>query len=150
MGDLKAVSQKLDSFMKMSDRNLLDLTTCFKEFSMDRSNSKDNNHKHDDEHSKPDRFSFQSGDNHSMVPKPTQMDFPRFEGSLIQSLGSVVASYFCGHQHTLADTKLGAASFCLEGDAQLWFLKLDSDRSNLSWADFKSLLFTSLWAFFSR
>lgn len=73
-----------------------------------------------------------------MVFKLPRMDFPRFEGRSDPIEWLSRCEQFFRHQHTTEDAKLGDASFHLEGDEQLWFLKLDRDKPDLSWAEFKS------------
>lgn len=41
------------------------------------------------------------------------------------------------HQRTLGDKEVGVASFHLDGDAQLWFLKMEHDIVNITWEEFK-------------
>lgn len=46
--------------------------------------------------------------------------------------------HFFTHQNTPDSEKLGTASFHLEGDAQLWFLRLRNYKPTLSWEEFQS------------
>uniref|UniRef100_A0A0V0HJV6 Putative ovule protein n=1 Tax=Solanum chacoense TaxID=4108 RepID=A0A0V0HJV6_SOLCH len=71
------------------------------------------------------------------IPRHTKLDFPRFNGQE-DPLGWLNGcEHFFRHQQTLEEEKVGLASFHLEGNAQLWFLQLETDLPQLSWDDFK-------------
>eukprot|EP00257_Ricinus_communis_P017974 XP_015576546.1 uncharacterized protein LOC107261479 [Ricinus communis] len=72
-----------------------------------------------------------------LVPRFTKLDFPRFNGTADPIVWLSCCDNFFLHQHTVEEDKVILASFHLEGDAQLWFLKLQRDRPNISWANFK-------------
>ncbi|KAH0752536.1 hypothetical protein KY285_005684 [Solanum tuberosum] len=72
-----------------------------------------------------------------IIPRHTKLDFPRFNGQE-DPLGWLNrCEHFFRHQQTLEEEKVGLASFHLEGNAQLWFLQLETDLPQLSWDDFK-------------
>ncbi|WMV32036.1 hypothetical protein MTR67_025421 [Solanum verrucosum] len=72
-----------------------------------------------------------------IIPRYTKLDFPRFNGQE-DPLGWLnICEHFFRHQQTLKEEKVGLASFHLEGNAQLWFLQLETDLPQLSWDDFK-------------
>lgn len=72
-----------------------------------------------------------------IFPKPTRLDLPRFNGNA-DPLGWIThcEQLFC-HHNTPDSDFLGIVSFRLDGDDQLWFLKLTADCPNLTWEDFK-------------
>ncbi|XP_055960653.1 transposon Tf2-1 polyprotein [Mercurialis annua] len=78
-----------------------------------------------------------TADTGGFVPRFTKLDFPRFNGTADPIVWLSCCDNFFLHQHTIDEDKVILASFHLEGDAQLWFLKLQRDRPNISWDNFK-------------
>ncbi|OMP00844.1 hypothetical protein COLO4_12322 [Corchorus olitorius] len=75
-------------------------------------------------------------DTTSFVPKYTKLDFPKYDGSY-DPLGWIHrCEHFFRHQNTPEEEKVGLASFHLEGNAQLWFLKLERDHPAITWDAF--------------
>ncbi|OMO61303.1 Retrotransposon gag protein [Corchorus olitorius] len=75
-------------------------------------------------------------DTASFVPKYTKLDFPKYDGSY-DPLGWIHrCEHFFRHQNTPEEERVGLASFHLEGDAQLWFLKLERDHPSITWDAF--------------
>lgn len=144
-----AVSKQLDAFMimymedkKEQERQQLELRARIEELSLecccsesapisnkDQGSSSRRNHdkgKQDHEH-----------EDNSCVPRYVKMELPRYDG-LTDPLGWLIhCEYFFRHHHTLDREKIGIASFHLESDAQLWFLKWERDNSGSSCEDFK-------------
>ncbi|XP_015168562.1 uncharacterized protein [Solanum tuberosum] len=73
----------------------------------------------------------------SFIPRYTKLDFPWFTGQG-DPLGWLNrCDHFFRHQQTPDEEKVGLASFHLEGNAQLWFLQLETDLPEPSWDEFK-------------
>ena len=73
----------------------------------------------------------------AFVPRFTKMDFPLYDGNQdpLESLNK--ADHFFTHQQTPPDEKVSIATYHLEGDAQLWSMKLKRDEPFIGWTDFK-------------
>ncbi|XP_049388846.1 uncharacterized protein LOC125853216 [Solanum stenotomum] len=73
----------------------------------------------------------------SFIPRYTKLDFPRFtsQGDPLGWLNR--CDHFFRHQQTPDEEKVSLASFHLEGNAQLWFLQLETDLPEPSWDEFK-------------
>ncbi|KAH0706378.1 hypothetical protein KY285_010880 [Solanum tuberosum] len=73
----------------------------------------------------------------SFIPRYTKLDFPRFTGQG-DPLGWLNrCDHFFRHQQTPDEEKVSLASFHLEGNAQLWFLQLETDLPEPSLDEFK-------------
>lgn len=80
---------------------------------------------------------FENSEGNSIVPKFTKLDFPRFNG-LEDPLGWLSrCEHFFRHLLTPEDEKVSLASYHLEGIAQLWYMQMLQDGSDLVWEEFK-------------
>ncbi|KZV15507.1 hypothetical protein F511_38611 [Dorcoceras hygrometricum] len=75
----------------------------------------------------------QSEDSNLFIPKYSRLDFPTYDGSIDPLSWISRCEHFFRHQCTPEDQRVGLASSHLQGDAQIWFLKLERDRPNLTW-----------------
>ena len=67
------------------------------------------------------------------------MDFPSFDGTQDPLSWLNKAEHFFTHQHTLPEDKVSIATYHLDGEAQLWSMKLKRDNTYLGWTEFKRL-----------
>lgn len=80
---------------------------------------------------------FENSEGNSILPKFTKLDFPRFNG-LEDPLGWLSrCEHFFRHLLTPEDEKVSLASYHLEGIAQLWYMQMLQDGSDLVWEEFK-------------
>ncbi|KAB5548164.1 hypothetical protein DKX38_011570 [Salix brachista] len=70
-------------------------------------------------------------------PRFSRLDFPLYDGKIDPLVWLSRCEHYFHHQHTTEDEKVEIASYHLDADAQIWFLKLDRDRPGISWVEFK-------------
>ncbi|KAF9662444.1 hypothetical protein SADUNF_Sadunf18G0053900 [Salix dunnii] len=70
-------------------------------------------------------------------PRFSRLEFPLYDGKIDPLVWLSRCEHYFRHQHTPEEEKVEIASYHLDADAQVWFLKLDRDRPGISWVEFK-------------
>jgi hypothetical protein len=65
------------------------------------------------------------------------LEFPFYDGKIDLLVWLNYCDHYFHHQHIPEEEKVEIASYHLDEDAQVWFLKLDRDRPGISWEEFK-------------
>jgi hypothetical protein len=73
-------------------------------------------------------------------PRPKRWDFPRFDGTTDPLLFLNKFEAYFRHHHTMAEERVGMASYHLDDVAQLWYSQLLEDDGAPTWGRFKELL----------
>jgi hypothetical protein len=71
------------------------------------------------------------------LPRYSRLEFPLYDGKIDPLAWLSRCDHFFRHQRIPEEEKVEIASYHLDEDAQVWFLKLDRDRPGISWEDFK-------------
>jgi hypothetical protein len=71
------------------------------------------------------------------LPRYSRLEFPLYDGKIDPFAWLSRCDHFFRHQYIPEEEKVEIASYHLDEDAQVWFLKLDRDRPGISWEDFK-------------
>jgi len=71
------------------------------------------------------------------LPRYSRLEFPLYDGKIDPLAWLSRYDHFFRHQHIPEEEKVEIASYHLDEDAQVWFLKLDRDRPGISWEEFK-------------
>lgn len=80
-----------------------------------------------------------NGDSAANFQQFSKLDFTRFNG-LTDPLGWLsYCDHFLRHNNKAENAKVSITSYHHEGDAQLWFLKVERDEPVVSWAELKEL-----------
>ena len=73
-------------------------------------------------------------------PRFQKWDFPRFDGKSDPRLFLNKCESYFRQQRTMAEERVGMASYNLEDVAQEWFMQLQEDEGTPSWGRFKDLI----------
>ena len=73
-------------------------------------------------------------------PRFQKWDFPRFDGKSDPRLFLNKCESYFRQQRTMAEERVGMASYNLEDVAQEWFMQLQEDKGTPSWGRFKDLI----------
>ncbi|KAG6495596.1 hypothetical protein ZIOFF_043422 [Zingiber officinale] len=151
MGGSQALQQRFDVFLKIyqedktsNEKRQQLIHAQLEELSKSFSNlHSHNNHQGEESNNHADPQMHRSKRYHgheegsSYIPRYSKLDFPRYDGES-DPLGWLNrCDHFFLHQRTLEEEKVGLASFHLEGDGQLWFIKLERDRPHIQWEEVK-------------
>lgn len=143
MADFQSLQKKLAEFILLykADKEILtsrldELSTQVSVQPSDSGGSNNDSHGWSDSRMKEHEMELRKKIDFFSI-RPMSMDFPRFDGNA-DLLGWIThcEQLFC-HQHQPASDFIEVASFHLDGDAQLWFWKLQADFPTLMWEDFK-------------
>ncbi|KAB5511770.1 hypothetical protein DKX38_028798 [Salix brachista] len=73
----------------------------------------------------------------AQLPRYSRLEFPLYDGKNDPLAWLSRFDHFFRHQHIPEEEKVEIASYHLDEDAQVWFLKLERDRPGISWEEFK-------------
>ena len=80
---------------------------------------------------------FEASSGSSVVPKYTKIDVPRFNGQDDPFGWLNCFEHVFHHQQTSKEGKVRLAFIQLKGNAQRWYVQLETGLPNLSWEKFK-------------
>jgi hypothetical protein len=75
--------------------------------------------------------------NLDLPPRPKKWDFPRFDGTTDPLLFLNKFDSYFRHHRTMAEKRMGMASYHLDDVAQLWYTQLLEDEGAPTWADLR-------------
>jgi len=75
-----------------------------------------------------------------LPPRPKKWDFPRFDGTTDPLLFLNKFEAYFRHHRTMAEERVGMASYHLDDVAQLWYTQLLEEDGAPTWGRFKELL----------
>ncbi|KAB5541338.1 hypothetical protein DKX38_014312 [Salix brachista] len=149
MGDSSNTLQdQFETFMKMyqehRQHDRIDreqLSARIEELSRDLSATRTDTHQGDDGSANRNPRDFHYGghrqDGRVNLPRYSRLEFPLYDGKQDPLAWLSRCEHFFRHQHIPEAEKVEIASYHLDEDAQVWFLKLDRDRPGISWEEFK-------------
>ncbi|KAB5538897.1 hypothetical protein DKX38_016430 [Salix brachista] len=149
MGDSSNTLQaQFETFMKMYQEHRQhdriereQLSARIEELSRDLSATRTDTHQGDDGSANRNPRDFHYGghrqDGRVNLPRYSRLEFPLYDGKQDPLAWLSRCEHFFRHQHIPEAEKVEIASYHLDEDAQVWFLKLDRDRPGISWEEFK-------------
>ena len=149
MGDSSNTLQaQFETFMKMYQEHRQhdriereQLSARIEELSRDLSATRTETHQGDDGSANRNPQDYHHGgqrqDGRLNLPRYSRFEFPLYDGKQDPLAWLSRCDHFFRHQHIPKTEKVEIASYHLDEDAQVWFLKLERDRPDISWEEFK-------------